>query len=437
MLERRYINSIMGVETLADSIEKFAPGLGSEATQAAQAGLATAQAQLTEAQKVDAQNAQKPKTEEGQGADIKGMNSPQSSDPTADVDGEVDAPQEEGLEVNPEDPNQIKLSIDRNWFLDNFGMTGSEMASILIIKKELGALDALYPLLVLEKKAILSSFPGVSPELVKHLPLTDVDYDNLNRYSERLGIPFRRFVKMWEVASDDIQKRESYNSWRNVIDADQRLSPRERTILKHCADLLLNRGALNAQTLKFNGVSASPAEISSLIKSHGFLFDIISVGEVSKSVGRGLFYDVKRRDVILKDSSRFIAGLLEAGSSIKFDSRMNPRIELGFRAPTAPWYATALNTELGGDSVKATSAGLSIEGEKGVLKALDLALPHLQSEKHEAFMLEKALRGDEEALIVMIHDSLNKKKQVTFLKSKRVSVEEFDLMKEEVMGNGD
>ena len=193
---------------------------------------------------------------------------------------------------------------------------------------------------------------------------------------------------------------------------------------------------MNAHTLKFNGVRASPAEISSLIKSHGFLYDIVSVGVVSKSVGRGLFYDIKRRDVILKDAGRFLAGLIETGSNFKFDVRSNPRIELNFKAPTAPWYATALNKEMEIECVKPSSGGLTIEGERGVLKALDMALPHIVSDNHEAFLLEKALRRDKDALTVMTYDSLDKKKQVAFLKNKRLSVNDFDLMKEEVMKSG-
>lgn len=447
MLDRRYIKSLTGVETLADSLDirknplaaaglaaatGFGAAVGSEATQALQAKVSEATQALTASQKVDADKANKAKTQEGQGAEIEGMDSPESSSPTSDVDGEVSAPTKEGL---PTDPN-IQLSLDKNWFLDNFGMTGSEMASLLIQKQELEALDALYPLLIAEKKAILLSFPGVSPQLVKQLPLTDIDYDRLNRYSGRLGIPFRRFVKMWESANTSQARNESYNVWKSVVDADQRISARERNILSQCSDLLLRKGALNAHTLKFNGVRASPAEISSLIKSHGFLYDIVSVGVVSKSIGRGLFYDIKRRDVILKDAHRFLAGLIETGSTIKFDIRSNPRIELNFKAPTAPWYATALNKEIGVDCVKPTAGGLTIEGEKGVLKALDMALPHIMAENHEAFLLEKALRRDKNALMVMIHDSLDKKKQVAFLKSKKLSVSNFDLMKQEVMKSG-
>ena len=446
MLEKRYIEGIAGVETLGDSIEKIAPNLASAGRMVGAAAtnqvveaakdkikqkekdldqanqeLATAE---SEAQRTPSVEAGKQKTERGQGVGVRGMDNPESDTPDTDQAGtEVSAPDDTGLN---QDPSQIKLSIDRDWFVNNFGMTGSEMASLLIMKNELSALDALYPLLIQEKMAILSSFPGVSPDLVKSLPLTDTDYDNLNRYSERLGIPFRRFVKMWTSASDTESRNNSYNGWREVVDADLRLSMRERSILKQCADLLLTRGALNAQTLKFNGVSASPAEISSLIKSHGFLFDIISVGEVSKSVGRCLFYDVKRRDVILKDAGRFIAGLIENNSVVKFDSRYNPRLELSFSAPTAPWYANALNNELGIDCVSAISIGLSINGENGIMKALACSYDHIQDPKRDIILLNKALHGDDHAMLVLTHDSLDKKEQVSFLKSKNVPIDVFD-----------
>ena len=115
---------------------------------------------------------------------------------------------------------------------------------------------------------------------------------------------------------------------------------------------------------------------------------------------------------------------------------MKPRIEMRFNAPTAPWYADALNNEMDMNCVKSTSSGLCIEGEKGVIKAVEMASPYITDSSHEAFMLSKALVGDKDALIVMVHDSLNRREQVTFLKSKNVSIERFDKMKEKVLMNG-
>jgi len=455
MLERRYIDGITGVESLSDALDirknpaaaavaGYAGGKVADAmieaaknklsakereVETATQELQTAEQEASARAETDKKTQQK--TEQGQGVGVRGMDNPESDSPETDQAGtEVNAPSKTGL---LQDPNEIKLSIDKNWFVNNFGMTGSEMASLLILKNEMTALDALYPLLVQEKQAILASFPGVSPDLVKTLPLTDVDYDNLNRYSDRLGIPFRRFVKMWSDAKDVASQTKSYESWREVIDADIRLSMRERSILKQCADLLLDRGALNAQTLKFNGVAASPAEISSLIKSHGFLFDIISVGEVSKSVGRGLFYDVKRRDVILKDAGRFIAGLIENNADVKYDSRYNPRLELNFSAPTAPWYATALNHELGIDVVKAASSGLCINGEEGIRKAFDLSYSFIDEPKTDISLLKRALDGDDDAMTVLTYESLKKKEQVAFLKSKNIGVDAFDKLRESVL----
>ena len=458
MLEKRYIHGITGIESLRDALDirknpaavaiggyaagKVADQVVDPVIEAAKNKLSSKEEEVDAAtqelqdaekkaqEKAKAQAKDAPKTEQGQGVGITGMKNPESSNPSMDQQGaELQAPDKTGLN---RDPTDIQLSIDRNWFVNNFGMTGSEMASLLILKKEVAALDALYPLLIAEKKAILSTFPGVAPNLVKSLPLTDVDYDNLNKYSERLGIPFRRFVKMWQDAETHDLRQKAYDSWREVIDADLRLSTRERSILKQCSEILLSRGALNAQTLKFNGVSASPAEISSLIKSHGFLFDIIAVGEVSKSIGRGLFYDVKRRDVILKDAGRFVAGLIENNAVVKFDSRYNPRIEVAFSAPTAPWYASALNDELSTKGVRAARSGLLIEGESAVKKALDLSVEYISNVPPSIALLKMALDGDSNALVVLCHDSLDKDKQVGFLKAKNIPIDEFDRIKKEV-----
>ena len=432
-MRKSYLTPMPGVECLADSIEKNA-ALLSAAKVAAPfvAGAATdvavnlATNKLTDKRKETEQAEKEVESAQQQAAQRQQENTP---DPRAgasiegvDREGSVPPTEQPGADL----PANAPLDITRSWFIDNFGMSGRELSEILVKARDLHTLDSIQPLLKMEKAAILKHFTGVSPSLVGVLPITDMDYDALNRHSERLDLPFRRFVKTW-TSSDQKGRDDAEELWRTTIDKSERLSNRERNLLQKCRDTLQYRGALNAQTLKSYGIQASPAEISSLIKSHGFLYDLISVGQFSKSVGRGLFYDVRRRDVLLKDADRFIAGLIETDALIKLDSRLNPRIEMRFYAPTAPWYADALNRTIG-SGVAAEGRGLVIEGENAVFKALEMAEPYLNGHAPAATRLLKGLRGDKDALILIAYESMKPPEQMKLLKKHRIDDEKMEAL---------
>lgn len=408
-MHKSYLKPISGVECLADSIRKMG-----EDKLLAQQKIDMAQQQLEAAEAEKVQSGQKKEIDPRINAVIEGLDSPESLPPT----------EQPGTVLSAETP----IDITRSWFIDNFGMTGRELSEILVKARDLRTLDSIQPLLKMEKAAILKHFTGVSSSLVGVLPLTDMDYDALNRNSERLDLPFRRFVKTWTNTGQK-GKDEAEELWRTTVDKSERLSNRERNLLQKCRDTLQYRGALNAQTLKSYGIQASPAEISSIIKSHGFLYDLISVGQFSKSVGRGLFYDVRRRDVLLKDADRFIAGLIENNAQIKLDSRLNPRIEMRFYAPTAPWYADALNKAIDVESVTAEGRGLVIEGENAVFKALEMAEPYFNGHAPVASRLLKGLRGDKDALILIAYESMEPSEQVRLLKIYRIDDEKMEMMR--------
>jgi len=421
MSDVEYIHLMPTVDTLADALLKI--GVDAIEEESLNAEQNAAEAKLREIEERRRNMTEKPNeemanpNEHRREAQIEGMDNPQS-----------DTPEQPGAELDP-------IPITRTWFSENYGMTGRQMADLLIKANDLKTLDAIQPLLKMEKKAILDSFVGVSPNLVDELPLTDLDYDSLNLYSDRLDLPFRRFVKSW-TSSDDAGKEDAEKTWRSTIDKSSRLSQREQNILTKCAGILIERGALNAQTLRSYGVSASAAEISSLIKSHGFLFDIISVGQFSKSVGRGLFYDVKRHHILLKDADQFLAGLIDNGGRVKLDSRLIPRIDIKFNAPNAPWYVDTLKEELGVENISASGRGIVIEGDVAVKKALDISLPYI-SDNEECALIAKALEGDRDALIVFAHDRLATPAEKTeILKQNNISYSDFLNIKKEVSING-
>mgnify|MGYP003665530320 CR=1 FL=1 len=438
-MDKIYIKSIIGIETLSDSINKNAALLGAavipHVLEMAQNKLKDSTKEVEDAEKNLAQeelNAQQPQ---------KQTQTPKTPDIRDGASIEGDTSTNSGTELPtgaplpPTDPNAITNSMDRKWFVTSFGMSGRELTEILIKASDIKTLDAIQPLLKLEKEAILNHFKGVDSSLLNVLPLTDLDFDSLNKNSDRLDLPFRRFVKSW-TSSNEEGKVKAELLWRNTLDKSERLSNREKTILLKCKSTIIERGALNAQTLRSYGIQASAAEISSLIKSHGFLYDIMSVGQFSKSVGRGLFYDVKRNDVLLKNVDSFLAGLIDNHSVFSIDARYNPRIELSFYAPTAPWYADALKKELNVDNIHAKGIGLEILGEAAVSKALQLASPLITKKSSEAFKMMKALRGDKNALIVMAYEGMNPKHQIALLRKYDMSEEEFFEIKKEVMIHG-
>ena len=92
-------------------------------------------------------------------------------------------------------------------------MTSDEVVDIFVKAERQDLIETITPLIHAERMAVLSSFVGVDPALVKSLPLTDEDYRALNQHKERFDISFRRFVKAW-TSADDEGKADAYDDWR-------------------------------------------------------------------------------------------------------------------------------------------------------------------------------------------------------------------------------
>ena len=87
---------------------------------------------------------------------------------------------------------------------------------------------------------------------------------------------------------------------------------------------------MNAQTLQSYGVSSPSKEIAKLIKSHGFLYDIVTAGQGTKADERSLFYDIDRPDVVIKNVGRLVGSLLDTGGELGFGPRGEPRLTMPF-----------------------------------------------------------------------------------------------------------
>ena len=223
-MHRDYLRPVWGVEDLVSSLKKSNPEL--DAAQV-EADLATKKLEALQVEAAKPTPPPDPRQEAEVGeTEIGGS---QEGDETGTA-----LPDAAPL------PTQKLASIDRFWFMDNFGMSGREMSDLLIKTRNNKALDAIQPLLKMEKQAILSNFIGVSPTLIYDIPLTDRDYDCLNTNAKRLDLPFRRFVKSWE-SSDGDGKEIALKEWRKTVDEEERLSNRERNILFKCRETLKQR----------------------------------------------------------------------------------------------------------------------------------------------------------------------------------------------------
>jgi len=336
-----------------------------------------------------------------------------------------------GTEVGEGTSPLPQVSLSKSWFVDNFGMQGKEIVELFIKSGRDEMVSVIEPLIVRERMALLKSFPSVSPDLVNKLPFTDFDWEMLQKNTDSLEIPFRRFVKSWNDGNED-----AYDIWSNRITKEERLSLPERKLLQKAHDILDVHGSMNTQALQSHGVNTSTTKIAMLIKSHGFLYDIEALGAGSRNNDRGLFYGLKKHDIFVKDAGALIGDLYEIGGNIEISPRGTPRIILPFSSKVCKEYANALNSEMGVGGIIAEGNGLVIEGETSVSKAIEQALPHLKEKRGEVVILKKALEDDSEALKCLTYAHAKPQKQVSLLKSWNMSEESFVEMQEAVI-NGE
>ena len=348
----------------------------------------------------------------------------------AGIEG-LDAEDRGGGDIQPGTSVETATSpvpVTKTWFIDNFGMQGHEMVDLFIKSNRPEVVSIIEPLIIEERKALLKSFPSVSPKIATEIPFTDFDWQMLQKNVLSLEIPFRRFVKSWSDGNES-----AYDVWYNRITKEERLSLPERKILQKAHNVLESHGSMNTQSLQSHGVNGSTTKIAMLIKSHGFLYDIKSLGSGSKNTDKGLFYGLQKTDVFVKDAGALIGGLYEMGGEIEISSRGMPRLILPFSSNVRKEYANALNNELGVRGIIAEGKGLVIEGEVSVAKSIESALPFLNDKKGEIVILQKALNDDTDALRCLTYSQSKPQKQVSLLKMWNMSLESFEDMKRGVI----
>jgi|SaaInlV_125m_DNA_1040241.scaffolds.fasta_scaffold17312_2 hypothetical protein len=349
-------------------------------------------------------------------AGIEGFDSPEMGGGTQQPGTSVDT------QISP-------IPVTKTWFVDNFGMQGNEIVDLLVKSGKDELVQVIAPLIVEERKALLKSFPSVSQDLVETLPFNDFDWKMLQKNTQSLEIPFRRFVKSWS----DGDQEKAYELWSNRITKEQHLSRPERKTLEKTQKILEQNGSMNAQSLQSYGVQGNPTKIAMLIKSHGFLYDIVALGTGKKNNDQAKYYSLKKNDLFVKDAGALIGNLFDDGGSIEISPRGTPRIIIPFNSKVRKEYANALNIELGVAGIIAEGDGLVIEGEFSVTKAIEVSLPHLREKRSEVVILKKALEDDKDALFCLNFSHSSPNKQVDLLKSRNISPEQLEELKKGVI----
>jgi hypothetical protein len=353
-----------------------------------------------------------------QNAGIEGMDSPESA-------GGQEQP---GTVVDTQ--NSPLPQFSKTWFLDNFGFEADEIIDLLVKSKNEKMVSLIKPLIIEERKYLLKSFPSVSESLIEEIPFTDFDWSVLRKNTDLLEIPFRRFVKSWNDSQSDEERNEAYLTWSNRITKSERMSYVERKVLEKTHDILNEHGSMNCQSLQTYGVEGSTSEIAQLIKSHGFLYNIVPLGFGSKNMDKSIFYGIEQKDIFVKDAGALIGNLYENDGKIELTPRGSPRIILNLNSKVCKEYANALNAELNVRGIIAEGDGLVLEGEDTVLSAINKALPYISDEKKgDVVILKKAIQEDKDALWCLNFQYSKPRTQVKMLKSVNMSLDGFQEFK--------
>lgn len=327
-----------------------------------------------------------------------------------------------------------RVQVSKTFFIDNFGTDGQSIIKIMEENGEGDMVPRLLNLLKQEQDAILSDFDWWKTEDWNHISVRDQDFTMLAQHPDRLELPFRKAVAASRRAQTTEEREGVWKEWGDRLSAESRLSRRERGILAKAADLIAAYGDMNVQTMTSHGLQGTSAEISALIKSHGFLYDIHTVGKGRRSDDRSFYYGRTKPPILLKTVDRFIANLWDMDGEIGMTPLNAPRLILPFDSKRGPDYADVLKHTLGVGNIMWEGERFVIEGDRAVLKACEVALPHLSNAKAEANLLLRCANGDEWAGRYIAYHTAGTHTQVSLLKSWGVSEDE---LMERGLNNGD
>jgi hypothetical protein len=327
------------------------------------------------------------------------------------------------------------VGVSNSFFKDEIGMSGSDLIELFEKAGETSAIPAVVELLRQEQHAVLKAFDWWDENDWGILELQDNDFNLLTLYPERLEYQLRKTVASVKRVESTEEREAIWKSWHDRLNAEQRLSRRERSVLKECLNILQKHGDMNASTITSYGVEATAPEVAGLIKTYGHLFDMKVVGKGTKHDDRTLHYGANKPPVFLKRIDSFIGNLWEVGGEMSITKAGVPRLALPFSTKRAVDYTNVLKRELGVEDIMWEGRQFLIEGDRAVYEAAKVALPYLEKQFSEAAILLSALEGDENAGRIIAFNQAKPEDQVSMLKTWNTSIDGLEEWKEVIVND--
>mgnify|MGYP003993650479 CR=1 FL=1 len=412
------------IKTINDSLVKLLPTGGG--TDPASLKVQQKEKELTQAME-DMNNQQ-----ESQGQD----NTPLPSQATKGSD--ITGLQGNAQQSTPTQPGVIADAppvlpqLSKTYFKDTFGIRGEKLVELLEKGGEHEIIPSVLALLRAEQRAILKQYEWWDNDDIT-LRLQDNDYNLLAKYPDRLELPLRQTIVALKKANTDEEVDEIWKTWDMRLNAENRISRRERTILKACNEVLTKNGHMNAQTISSYGVKGTTQEVASLIKAYGYLYDLKVVGKGTKNDDRTLYYGTNKPPLFLKEYDSFIGNLWEVEGRVEMSPTGSPRLFLPFNSKRAEDYTVVLKRELGVEGIMWEGKQFVIEGDQAVIKAANLALPFLNKKKTEAHLILASLEGNENAGRILAFQHADLQHQTTLLKAWNVPIDTLDSWLEDII----
>lgn len=325
------------------------------------------------------------------------------------------------------------VGVSKSFFKDEIGMSGSDLIDLFQKAGETEAIPAVVELLRQEQHAVLKAFDWWDEGDWGLLELHDNDFNLLTIYPDRLEYQLRKTVAGVKKAENDEERQSVWKAWHDRLNAENRLSRRERTVLKECLNTLQKHGDMNASTITTYGVDATTAEVAGLIKTYGHLYDMKVVGKGKKHDDRTLHYGANKPPVFLKRIDSFIGNLWEVGGEMSITKAGVPRLILPFTTNRALDYTNVLKKELGVESIMWEGRQFLFEGDRAVYEAAKVALPYLEKQFADASLLLSALEGNENAGRIIAFNQAEPQNQVSMLKEWNISTDGLEEWKEVII----
>lgn len=330
-------------------------------------------------------------------------------------------------------PTQPPLS--KTYFKDTFGIRGAKLIDLLEKGGEHDIIPSVLALLRAEQRSILKQYGWWDNNNGIALRLQDNDYNLLAKYPERLELPLRQTIVALKKATNEEEVDDIWKTWNTRLNAENRISRRERGILKASNEVLTKNGHMNAQTISSYGVKGTAQEVASLIKAYGYLYDLKVVGKGTKNDDRTLYYGTTKPPLFLKAYDSFIGNLWEVEGKVEMSPTGSPRLFLPFNSKRAEDYTVVLKKELGVEGIVWEGRQFIFEGDKAVMKAANLALPFLNKKKSEAHLIIASLEGNENAGRILAFQNADLQHQTTLLKAWNAPIDTLDSWLEAIIND--